>query len=79
MEKIFADGIIYKAPRSGAPDYVKGSLSVKVDEFKAFLEKHDNNGWVNLDFLKSKNGKLYFALNTWKPNNNGQENQTFRG
>jgi len=78
-EKIFPSGLIYKAPRPNSPDYVKGSLSVKVDEFKAFLEKHDNNGWVNLDFLKSKNGKLYFALNTWKPNNNGQENQTFRG
>jgi len=67
MEKIFADGLIYKAPRQGAPEYVKGSLSVKVDEFKAFLDKHNNNGWVNLDFLQSKNGKLYFALNNWKP------------
>jgi len=67
MEKIFADGLIYKAPRQGAPEYVKGSLSVKVDEFKAFLDKHNNNGWVNLDFLKSQKGTLYFALNNWKP------------
>jgi hypothetical protein len=67
MEKIFADGLIYKAPRQGAPEYVKGSLSVKVDEFKAFLDKYNSNGWVNLDFLQSKNGKLYFALNNWKP------------
>ena len=69
-KKIFADGLIYKAPKQGAPEYVKGSISIKVDEFKAFLDKHVNNGWVNLDFLKSQKGKLYFALNEWKPAEN---------
>lgn len=72
-EKIFPDGLIYKLPGENAPDFVKGSLSFKVEEFKAFLDKHKNNGWVNLDFLKSQpstknpNGKLYFALNDFKP------------
>jgi len=51
-----------------SPDFVKGSMSVKVDEAVAFLQKHNNNGWVNLDLLASKdNSKLYFKLNTWKP------------
>jgi|1_EtaG_2_1085319.scaffolds.fasta_scaffold86832_1 hypothetical protein len=67
-EKIFPSGLIYKLPREGSPEWVKGSLSIKVDEFKEFLDKNVNNGWVNLDFLKSKEGgKLYFALNDWKP------------
>ena len=65
--KIFADGLIYKAPRENAPEFVKGSLSVKVDEFKQLLDKHNNNGWVNLDMLKSKNGNIYMTVNTWKP------------
>jgi len=66
-DKIFADGLIYKAPRPGAPEFVKGSLSIKTEEFIPFLQKHSNNGWVNLDFLKSQKGTLYFTLNDWKP------------
>jgi len=68
-EKVFADGFIYKNPREGAPDFVLGSLSIKSTEAIAFLTKHvKEDGWVNLDFLKSKDGKIsYFALNDWKP------------
>ena len=66
MAKIFADGIIFKKPREGAPDFVKGSLSFKVEEAVAFLQKHNNKGWVNVDLLKSKTGTLYLALNEWK-------------
>jgi len=66
-DKIFADGMIFKKPRDGSPDFVKGSVSIKVEEFTAFIAKHNNNGWVNLDLKKSKGGKLYLELNTWKP------------
>jgi len=66
-EKIFPDGLIFKEKRAGAPDFVRGGLSVKVPEFKAFLDKHNNNGWVNFDMLTSKAGKMYIALNDWKP------------
>jgi len=59
--------LIYKAPREGSPDFIKGSLSIKVDELTAFLQEHQNNGWVNLDFKQSQKGKLYFQLNDWKP------------
>ena len=76
MEKVFPEGLIYKAPREGTPEFVKGSLSIKVDEFTAFLQKHNNNGWTNLDFLKSQKGTLYFALNEWKPENAQPEQNT---
>lgn len=66
-EKVFTEGLIFKLPRDGAPDFVKGSLSVKVDEFKSFLDQHVSNGWVNIDLLLGKSGKPYGALNTWKP------------
>jgi hypothetical protein len=65
--KIFCDGLIVKDRRESAPEWVKGSLSVKVDEFKAFLDKHNNGGWVNIDLLTGKSGKPYAVLNTWKP------------
>jgi hypothetical protein len=31
----FPDGLIYKLPREGAPDFVKGSISIKRAEFKS--------------------------------------------
>jgi hypothetical protein len=67
-DKIFADGLIYKAPRENAPEFVKGSLSFKVDEFIKFLEANNTNGgWVNVDIKLSQGGKLYCELNTYKP------------
>jgi len=45
-EAVFLDGFIFKRPREGAPDFVKGSMSIKVSEAVDFLKKHDNNGWV---------------------------------
>ena len=67
-EPIFADGFILKAPHDKAPDYIKGSISVKVDEAIAFLEMHkDAKGWVNLDLKVAKNDKWYIQKNEWKP------------
>ena len=66
-EKVFADGLMFKR-RDNAPDYVIGSLSIKAEEFKKFLDEHVSNaGWVNVDILTSKGGKPYCALNTYKP------------
>jgi hypothetical protein len=65
-EKIFADGMMFKRPREGAPDFVKGAISVKVDSFTEFIKKHNKNNWVNLDLKESKEGKLYLELNTWE-------------
>ena len=66
-DKIFGDGISFKPPRSGAPMYVIGSVSVSVEKFITFLNDYKNKeGWVNLDLKKSKGDKFYFELNTWK-------------
>jgi len=71
-EKVFAQGLIAKR-RDGAPEFVTCTLSVKVDEFKEFLDTHAANGWVNLNVKKSQSGKYYAELDTWKPN--AQANQ----
>ncbi len=65
-DKIFCDGMIFKRPKNDAPDFVKGSVSIKVDDFKKFLDTHVKNGWVNLDLKLSKGGKLYLELNSWE-------------
>ena len=66
-ETVFLDGFIFKRPRAGCPDFVKGEMSIKADEAIAFIQKHTKNGWLNADLLASKdNTKLYFKLNTWE-------------
>ena len=65
-EKIFSDGMIVKAPRENAPDFVKGSLSFRTQEFVHWLEDHTKgDGWCNVDLLEGKSGKWYGALNTY--------------
>lgn len=67
---IFAKGVVYKLPRPNAPDFVKGSLSFKVDEAIQFLEENAKNGWCNCNILVSKQGKPYVSLDTWKADPN---------
>tara|TARA_R100001244_G_C5083994_1_gene114674 strand:+ start:264 stop:500 length:237 start_codon:yes stop_codon:yes gene_type:complete len=67
-ENRFPKGIFFKAPREGAPDFVKGNLSIKREEAIEWL-KEEQGEWVNLDLKSSKEGKLYLAVNDWKPNN----------
>ena len=66
-EKVFADGFIFKR-QENAPEFVVGSMSIKVDEAMAFLAQNESKGWVNLNVKKSKGGKYYMELDTWKPN-----------
>jgi hypothetical protein len=67
-ENIFAEGISFKKPREGAPEFIKGSISILADKLIPFIQEHkDENGWVNLDLKKSKEkGTLYLALNNYK-------------
>ena len=73
-EKVFADGFSFKR-RAGAPDFVVGNISVKVDDAVAFLQKNAKGGWVNLDILTAKSGKQYIELNQWEPNGETQTKQ----
>ena len=65
-DPIFPDGFIFKR-KDTSPDWVHGSLSIKVDEAIAFLTANQSNGWVNMEFKTSKAGKHYCELDTWKP------------
>ncbi len=79
-EKTFPQGIFYKKPREGAPEFVRGSLNFKVDEAVEFLKKHKNEaGYVNIDMLLSKEKEIYLALNEWKKptNSDGSPMPTF--
>jgi len=62
----FPKGLIVKAPRDGAPDFVKAAISIKVSELIEWLSQREGD-WVNLDVKEAKSGKWYSAVNTFKP------------
>ncbi len=63
----FADGMIVKDKREQAPDFVKCHVSIKVEEFIQTLRDNERDGWVNIDILRSKQGKLYAKIDDWLP------------
>ena len=74
-DKVLAMGLFAKPPRDGAPKFVKGSISVKVEDFTKFLDEHKNEaGWVNIDILEKKDDatKWNGFLNDFKPQSGGQ-------
>lgn len=64
----FVDGLIVKAPHENAPDFVKASISIKVEALGLWLRAKHKAGeeWVNLDVNESKAGKWYAKVSTFK-------------
>lgn len=66
----FAQHIYFDRPREGAPDFVKGRMSMRRDDAVTYLQSLPVNekGYVQFDLLASKdNTRLYFKLNDFKP------------
>ena len=72
-EKIFVNGMIIKPRHERTPDYVLANISFKVEDMVAFLQQHQDGGWVNVQVMKSQQGKDYAALDTWKPQQQQQQ------
>lgn len=62
---IFPEGIMFKRPREGAPDFVKGAISINIKNLTQFMAKFPNTEWLNIDLKLSKDKKLYLQLNTF--------------
>ena len=69
----YPDGLIVKRPRSNAPDFVVGSISIKTKTFLQWLSTR-NTEWVNLDIKVSSfgedeagNSSWYTQVNDWQP------------
>ena len=67
-DKILAEGLFFKEKHQNAPDFVIGGLSIKIDQFSKFVKDHKDGEYLNFQVLKSKQGKPYIVLDTWKPN-----------
>lgn len=75
MPQEFVDGLFVKRGEN-APEFVKASLSFKVDKFGTYLiSKANASGYVNIDILESKEGKLYAKLNDWKPDQKEEQKE----
>lgn len=60
-------GIFINKPRDGAPEFVRGSISIKSEDAVAWIKENTNDkGYVNIDILNGKDG-LYLKHNDWKP------------
>ena len=70
-EKVFADGMIVKPGPGGEIDWVKAKISIKLDEFGAWIasqKKADPDiEWINIDINEARSGKWYAERNMWKP------------
>ncbi|MBE9515977.1 MAG: hypothetical protein IME93_03250 [Proteobacteria bacterium] len=71
----FPNGLMVKAPHDRAPDFVKGQISIRREEFITWLQGKSGD-WVNLDIKVSKQGKWYAAINDWKPQGNAPQRQS---
>ena len=61
--------MIVKPPHPKAPDFVKASISIKVEDLGKWLREKYKAGqeWVNIDVKEAKSGKWYAAVSTFKP------------
>lgn len=62
----------FKAPRDGAPDFVKHRLSFKREEMLAYCQASTDE-WINGDVKESKGGKIYVQRDNWKPSGERQD------
>lgn len=70
--KIYTKGIYPNKPRTNAPSFVKGAVSIHVDTLKKWLDENQSlvneKGYIFLDMLESnKDDSMYFTVNTFKP------------
>lgn len=58
----------FNYPHENAPDFIKGKISLNAPALTNFMNLHKNEkGWLTVILKKSKGGKMYFELDTWKP------------
>lgn len=73
-EQILPNGIRFFPKNDKAPDFVIGTLVVTLEDLAAFfadradlLTEYNGKKQLKLQLLKSKEGKLYAAVDTFKP------------
>lgn len=72
-DKIYPRGFNIFPPRAGAPDFVRGTISIEPKQLIAFLQENkqymSDKGYFKFDLLEGNKG-LYCTLNQYKSNGN---------
>lgn len=68
MSNNLVKGAFVKKPSSNAPEFVKAKVSFNKSFIDYLNENANDKGYVNVDLLESKEGKLYFKLDDFVPN-----------
>jgi hypothetical protein len=65
-EQIYPKGLRVWPPRENAPDFVKGKISIHLETFQEWAQKHlDDKGFIAFDLKEGRDG-IYASLNIWK-------------
>lgn len=78
-DQILPEGIRFFPKHQNAPDFVIGSMVVTMNDLFEFckqrpelLTEYNSKKQLKLQLLRSKEGKLYAAVDTFKPQAQGQ-------
>ena len=78
-EQILPEGIRFFPKNDKAPDFVLGTMIITPNDLYEWLKanphllsEYQGKKQVKLQLLNSKAGKIYAAVDTWKPNDGGQ-------
>ena len=79
--KEYPTGLFVSPPRPTAPDFVKGRICIRTQEFLEYLSEKDSE-WVRVDVKESRskdedgNPKWYAQVDTWvKPSERVEEKE----
>ncbi len=77
-DAIFPKGMFFNLPKDNAPDFVKGRLSINLQELIEWLTEQEGEK-IEIDLLVSgKTGKGYTKVNTYKKDEQRQPDQDTR-
>lgn len=72
-ETIFIDGLRVFKPSDKAPDFIILNGEIDMKELREFALNHHDEGKVRFQVKESKGGKYYAALDTFKPQQQAQQ------
>jgi len=82
-EKKYADGVRFFERKDNQPDFVLGALVITPEKIQAWsvmnsdlLTEYQGNRQVKFQVKRSKDGKVYIELDTYKPGSNGYSAKT---
>jgi hypothetical protein len=76
MEEIkFVEGLFVNEKKN-APDFVNAKISINAKFIEWYEANKNEKGYVNIDILTSREGKMYAKHNDWKPDGQAPQGTT---